>query len=130
MVKRRQFKLQSPTLKYYHYKEIRALYFGNDMSNKVLKQDWDDEQRDGDVEYRRKRESDMQKVLDCAVRFLTDSEFQCFYLFYFSDTPQEQIADLMDISQPMVNKFLKKSVEKIRCNIFIEQKQLMFDFSF
>ena len=121
------FKLQSRTLKYYHYGELRAMYFGNNRGNKILRQDWDEEERLEDDEYRRERELEMQKILKCAVRFLTDNEFQCFYLFFFSDVSQDQIANLMEVSQPMINKFLKKGIEKIKRIMCQEMKQLTFD---
>ena len=124
---RKSLKLTSPSLKYYHYAELRAMYFGGNRSSKMLRQDWDEEDRDEETEYNHKRELEMQRVFDCATRFLTDNEFQCFYLFFFSDTCQEEIAGLMEVSQPMVNKYLVKSMNKIRRNVYREMNQLTFD---
>jgi RNA polymerase sigma factor (sigma-70 family) len=115
------FKLHRHDLTYY-FDELFNLCHGG------CEDFFEKERRQEDSEYRHKRQDETEKVLDCARKILTSSELQCFYLFFFDDVSQERIADVMEISQPAVNKFLRKSIEKIRRNMTEEKNQLLIDF--
>lgn len=116
----KHFSLSRHDLTYYFHQLYRLCHGGKDDF-------FAKDQEIEETEYRHKREKDTDKVWECARRVLTINELQCFYLHFFESVQQERIAQLMEITQEAVNKFLKKSIVKVRDNLCVEEKQLLFD---
>lgn len=114
-----KFRLKIHHLTYY----FERLYnLCNGGKENALDNDIDDKL--SQEEHRNKVKKHIDNVIKCSLSVLTDNELQCFYLFYFNDIPQERIAQLMGVSQPMVNKFIRKSIDKIKMNVITDESQL------
>ena len=95
----------------YYFQEFIQMYHGGKEGT------FEKERVETDLEYQIKRDREMDKIWECVLNHLTDNEVQCFYLYYLERVPQERIAELMEISQEAVYKFLKKAIKKIKRNI-------------